>query len=48
MGAALAWHLGGRAALEVLEGPGWQPRTEVVERGTGGIRRRIREGIGAR
>jgi uncharacterized Zn finger protein len=33
MRAALAWHLGGRAAFEVLDGPGWQPPADVVEEG---------------
>jgi hypothetical protein len=33
MRAALAWHLGGRTALEVLDGPIWQPPADVVEEG---------------
>jgi uncharacterized Zn finger protein len=33
MRAALAWHLGGRAAFEVLDGPGWQPPADLVEEG---------------
>ena len=33
MRAALAWHHGGASALEVLDGPGWQPPPEVMEEG---------------
>lgn len=37
MRAALAWHLGGREAFEVLEGPSWQPPAEVVEEGVAAL-----------
>jgi hypothetical protein len=37
MRAALAWHLGGRTALEVLDGPIWQPPADVVEEGRAAV-----------
>ncbi|HEY0411501.1 MAG TPA: SWIM zinc finger family protein, partial [Candidatus Dormibacteraeota bacterium] len=37
MRTALAWHLGGRAAFEVLDGPGWQPPADVVEEGQAAV-----------
>jgi uncharacterized Zn finger protein len=34
---ALAWSAGGSAALEVLDGPGWQPPAEVAEEGRAAV-----------
>jgi uncharacterized Zn finger protein len=37
MRAALAWRAGGAAALEVLDGPGWEPPAEVIEEGRAAV-----------